>query len=292
MDKKSIIGTGLSGMIGRRFGQLFGEKYTLQNMDLTTGVDITSRDKVMAFVGESKAKTVLHLAAFTDATAANEQDGDEEGLCYRINVQGTRNILSAAVKYDKHLIHVSTDFVFSGNKETAYVETDEPDPIEWYGKTKYIAEQLVGEMMPSAVIVRLSYPYQARPVRPDFVSLFRQRLAENVLPPAFADHIITPTFADDLCQVFDLMIGERPKGIYHVVGSSWHSDYELALKVGDKFGLDGEVRKGNLEEFLKTATRPYQKMLKNSNEKLKTDLGYTMKTFDEGLSEIVRQLEE
>jgi dTDP-4-dehydrorhamnose reductase len=147
-----VLGTGLSGLIGTRFQNLSGNRFTFTNLDLSTGIDITDPDSVERVMSGSPAEVVIHLAAFTNVTAAHEQHGDKNGLCYRINVTRNRNVIArAAEKYHKHMIHISTDYVFDGTKEEVYTEEDVPCPIEWYGETKYIAEQAVQAIMPKVI---------------------------------------------------------------------------------------------------------------------------------------------
>lgn len=287
---QSVIVSGLSGLVGTRVSQLLSEKYTFVNMDMTVGVDITNKSQVDQYIGESSAHCVIHLAAFTNVSAAHEQNGDLSGSCYQVNVVGTEHIARACANSGKYLVHVSTDYVFDGEKTTAYTEEDTPRPIEWYGQTKLWAEEKVQTTLDRYAILRIAYPYQARPSRPDFLATMKERLVNGTLPPAFTDHIITPVFVDDLATVFDRCIERKPTGIFHAVGSSWHSDFELAQMVDQIFDLGSTVQEGSLEQYLKTATRPYQKTMKMSNAKLQKELGVTMKTVEEGLHTILQQL--
>lgn len=288
MDK--VLVTGLAGMVGSRFGELYGEKYLLESLDLTNGVDITDSQSVNRIIGQSTAKTVIHLAAFTNVAAAHEQKDDKAGPCYRVNVIGTENIVAACHQYGKYLIHVSTDFIFDGTKSEFYTEADVPRPIEWYGQTKYMAEQAVTAGLNNYVILRLAYPYQAKPVRPDFLANMLAKMGEGTLPPQFTDHTITPTFVDDLCKVFDYCITNKPNGLYHATGSSWHTDYEMVEMVKQIFKIEAKINPGSLTEYLKQVKRPYQKKMKVSNLKLTKEFGIKMKTFEEGLKIIKQQL--
>lgn len=287
---QSVIVTGLSGLVGTRVSELLGEKYTFENMDMTVGVDITNHAQVDQFINSSKAQTVIHLAAFTNVSAAHEQNGDTSGSCYQVNVVGTEHIARACAKAGKYLVHVSTDYVFDGQKTTAYTEEDSPHPIEWYGQTKLWAEEKVNLLVEKKAILRPAYPYQAHPARPDFLATMKDRLANGTLPPAFTDHIITPVFVDDLVEVFRVCIDHQPTGTFHAVGSSWHSDFEIATMVDKVFELEAIIHPGSLEEYLKTATRPYQKTMKVSNRKLEKELGIRMRSFEEGLQLVKQQL--
>ena len=286
----SLIGTGLSGMMGTRFQELYADDYDFVNLDLSTGVDITDPKMVDKAFRNSTAEAVIHFAAFTNVSAAHDQLGDKRGICYRVNVVGTENIVKAANKYNKYLIHISTDYVFDGEKGNEYTETDNPNPIEWYGQTKYMAEQLVQEYMDEYTILRLAFPYQSSPSRPDFLARMMEELKDNTLPPQFIDHIITPAFVDDLAQVFNYCINERPTGIYHAVGSSWHTDFDMAKIVKSVFKLSGDVEKGSLDKYLKEINRPYQKEMRVSNKKLQKDFGIKMKTFEDGLEVVKKQM--
>jgi dTDP-4-dehydrorhamnose reductase len=288
--KKKILVSGLSGMVGSRFRELYQEKYDFENLDLSEGVDITNKVQLDRIIGESDAETIIHLAAFTNVSAAHEQNGDKEGPCYRVNVVGTENIAASCKAYGKYLIHISTDYVFDGTKEEVYTEEDTPNPIEWYGQTKLWAEEKVQEILDDQVILRLAFPYQANPMRPDFLAKMIENMKANSLPPQFDNHYLTPTYVDDLAGVFDYATEHKPQGIYHCVGSSWHTDYEIALMVKEKFGLEADVKAGDVDEYIKKVNRPYQKSMKVSNEKLKRDMGVEMKRFDEGLRFLHKQL--
>lgn len=281
-------------MVGSRFVELFEEEFEFKNLDLATGVDITNEELTKQnIVGEGNGGVVLHFAAFTDVSAANEQAGDKAGLCYRLNVLGTRHVAQSCKLEGKYLIHISTDFVFDGTKNSPYTEDDSPNPIEWYGQTKFWAEQEVKKSGVEGVIVRTTYPYRTHfKPKKDFVRNIITKLKDNTLPPMFTDHIITPTFIDDVAHALKVIIAKKPQGIFHVVGSSYESNYDIAIKVAEVFGLDKDkVRKGSLEEFLKTAKRPYQKRLATSNTKLKKDLGVSMSTLEEGLQKMKQQQE-
>lgn len=276
-NKSSLIVTGLSGMIGDRFKQLYEPKFDFQNLDLTEGVDITNKDQVHSAIEGATSDIILHLAAFTDVNAANQQKDDESGACYQVNVVGTQNIVDVARDLGKYVIHVSTDFVFDGTKKKPYTEEDQPNPIEWYGQTKLIAENYVKENLDHYSILRPSFPFRSNyPNKPDVVRKIITGLKEGNLPPMFTDNSITPTFVDDLCKVFFMFTLKRPRGIWHSTGASSMSSFELAQLVQKTFDLPGTIKEGSLEEFVKTADRPYQKNLEMSNRKLQDELGNPM----------------
>ena len=101
-----IIGTGLSGLVGSRIVELLSDRHDFVDFSLDSGIDITDKSLLeKAFRKNREARVVLHLAAFTDVDKAWEQRGDKDGLCYRVNVIGTRNIAQLCAKYNQYLIH-------------------------------------------------------------------------------------------------------------------------------------------------------------------------------------------
>lgn len=289
-----IIGTGLSGLVGSRIVELLPE-FQFIDYSLATGISILdSKQLEEATAKKSDFDCFIHLAAFTDTNQAWIQNGDENGLCYQLNVVGTQNIVDLCKKYNKHLIHISTDFVFDGTKEEKYTEEDTPNPIEWYGKTKYLSEQVVLNSGISASIIRIAYPYRAVFAdKKDLVRKVIDALKTNTLNPMFADQITTPTFVDDIALGLKYFFENKPTGIFHLVGSSSQSPYEMCQKIAEILGFDPKlVRQGSLEDYVKTlpaGSRPWQKNLAISNEKIKS-LGISTKTLTEGLTEMKKQM--
>jgi dTDP-4-dehydrorhamnose reductase len=278
-----IIGTGLSGLVGSRIVELLQRKHDFIDFSLDSGVDITDREVLEKNIAENKdAEVILHLAAFTDVNAAWEQQGDEDGVCYQVNVVGTRNVAELAAEYDKYLVHISTDFVFDGKRKTFYTEKDQPNPIEWYGKTKYLAEREVEKAAGKSVIARIAFPYKAEKSSEDLEPKPKIDLVRKIINTlekgeefhGFHDQIITPTFIDDIAKAVEIFFKQRPTGLYHVVGSTALSPYELALRIAEIFVLPKEnVKEASLSDYLKEDKRPRQRYLAVSNRKLEEDLG-------------------
>lgn len=286
-----LLATGATGLVGSRFTELYKDQYEVFNMDLSTGVDITNKDSLEKFISEHPADSLLHLAAFTDTNRAFQESGDKNGLCYKVNVLGTQNLTEICLSHGIHLLHVSTDFIFDGKKTTPYTEEDPASPIEWYGETKSMAEEVVKNSGVSYTIARLAYPYRAHfELKPDLIRKIRTGLETGKLYPQFTDTLITPTFIDDIARAFAKMIELKPQGIFHTVGSDSLSPFELAKKVAVTFGFDPKlVKEGSLTSYLESNPRPFARFAALDNRKLKTELGISMCTIDEGLSELASQ---
>lgn len=297
MDSKpKVIGTGLSGLVGSRIVELLQDQFEFVDFSLDSGVDILDQEKLQqAFEKHKDAIAVIHLAAFTDTNAAWQQNKDESSLCYQLNVQGTKNILDLAKKYNQYLIYISTDFIFDGTKTTPYTEIDTPTPIEWYGETKYLGEKVIlGSEYSNYNISRITYPYRAKfDNKPDIIRKVLEKLQNNQEVKLFSDQICTYTFIDDIAQAIGCFLKNKNTGTYHLVGSSSHSPYQMALEVAKVFNLNQElISPSSLEEYVKSqpeGSRPWQKTLITSNQKI-TDLGTTFKTLTQGLEEIKEQL--
>jgi dTDP-4-dehydrorhamnose reductase len=303
--KKQIIGTGISGLVGSRIVELLGKDYEFINFGLETGVDITKtsllREEMEKF---PQAEAILHLAAFTDVNKCWEEKNSKSGACYQVNVQGSNNIVQLASELKKYLIHISTDFVFNGQQKKGkfYTEKDKPDSIEWYGYTKYLAEKAVKHSQVKASILRIAFPFKAKPaksslepkVKLDLVRSIKEKLEDNKEVTLFSDQIITPTFIDDISEAVGAALKKQPEGIFHCVGSESLSPWELGVKIAKTFGLNKKlVKKTSLKDYLKKKdVRPRQKNMALSNKKIKEELGVEMKTVDQALKEIKKQLDK
>lgn len=286
-----ILGTGMRGLIGSRIIELLKDKYEFENLDRTSGVDITNREKILEVLMASDAKIVLHLAAKTDVDGC-EKDKElaEFGDAWKINVEGTRNVSEACLKSGKKIIYVSTDFVFDGKIEEGefYSEEDIPNPINWYAKTKYEGEKIIQELN-DWIIIRLAYPYRASFEKNDFMRVILNRLKQNQPVVAITDHIFCPTFIDDVANAIDKLLETDSRGIFHAVGGQCLTPYEAAWEIARQFNLDNAlISKTTREEFFKDrAARPFRLALKN--DKI-GKLGVSMKTFEQGLKAMKTQL--
>lgn len=288
MVKVKILGTGLTGLVGSRITEILKDIYEFENLSLSTGVDITKTEQVFEKLKDSDASIILHLAAKTNVDGCEgDKIYNENGEAWKVNVLGTRNIVEACKYSNKKLIYVSTDFVFDGEKEY-YDEDDVPNPINWYGKTKYEGEKIVQESLNNWVIMRLAYPYRTFFSKNDFARAMIIGLKNKEKIYAVEDHIMSPTFIDDLALAIDSLIRNNQEGIFHTVGSGFVSPYEAACLIAELFKFNlSLISKTTREVYFKNkAQRPFRLQLKN--DKI-TKLGVNMRGFKEGLQEIKKQ---
>ena len=283
---KEILGTGLDGLVGSRVVEL-NPQYEFINL-IYPQADITKIETLETFFQNSTADTLIHFAAFTDTKAAWEQKFDTNSPCFKVNVEGTKNVAQLCKKYNKHLIHISTDYVFNGQKNVPYNENDLPNAMEWYGQTKAMAEKIALDV--GATVVRISFPYRKEfPLKVDFIRGYINKLQSSEPLNLFTDQTITPTFIDDIAHGLDIIIQQKPAGIFHLVGSSSHSPYEIAQVVARIFNLDSSlIHPSSLEKYLidNPTARPFGKNQSLSNQKIKDELGISMRTLTNGLEAI------
>ena len=287
--RQPILATGLSGLVGSRIQELLEDRFDFTDLSLTSGVDITDSESVEKHIQNSEAKIILHMAAKTDVDGCEEDKIlGEEGAAWLVNVVGTENIVDSAQKTGKKVIYISTDFVFDGTKES-YREEDEPNPVNWYGYTKYEGEQLVSRLGASGAIVRIAYPYRAEYTpKKDFLRRILEKLRNGEQLQGVTDHIFTPTFIDDIAQALLVLFQKDITGIYHVVGSQSLSVYAAIARIADIFGFENDIQAVTREKYFRQkAFRPSKLALKNDRI---GKLGVKMKTFEEGLLEIKRHV--
>lgn len=276
---KPLLVTGSNGLVGSKFVGLYSDKFEIEKIDLsdpTNPVDITNISQVEKSLNESSAQFVVHFAAFTDVTAAWQQSEDKSGLAYKVNVEGTKNLAEVSAKTNKHLIHISTSYIFDGKKKQKYHEEDEPNPIEWYGQTKAWAEEVVQASSAAWTILRIDQPFRQDSFpKKDLVHTIASQLQNSTLPPQFVDHWFGPTVVEDFAQVINWVIETNTTGIYHASsGESW-TNYDFALAIAQFIGKEKVVQKGSLNEYLKTTNRPYQVNTALDCSKLFSELNFS-----------------
>lgn len=285
--KKSVLVTGANGLVGSKFTQAFADSYDFHSLDISNPqnpIDITDSAQVLKALENSDAQHVVHYAAYTDVTGAWKQNGDKTGIAYKVNVGGTQNIVNACNKTGKHLIHISTAYVFDGTKEDLYTEDDQLTPIEWYGYTKAEAERLITESQINWTILRIDQPFRSdTQVRPDVVRRIALGLQEGKLYPQFTNHYFGPTFIDDFAKVVDFMIRTNTFGLFNASSGEKWTDFDFAKNIKEICKLSGEIKPGDLDEYLKTLDRPYQKNTAMDVTKLKQVLDFNLHSVSDAL---------
>jgi dTDP-4-dehydrorhamnose reductase len=286
-----IIGTGLTGLVGTRVMQLFSPSQPFTNLSLETGIDITDHVRVRQEIEKaSGCDWFFHFAAMTDIDGAEkDRINGKNGKVWAVNADATGNIASICSGTKKHVLYISTDFVFDGQKDF-YTEEDTPNPEGWYGMTKYEGEKHVLSLGENGLVIRIANPYRSAWVgKPDFVHRIIERLKNGQPVSGPTDQLFVPTFIDDIAQSIRYLVSNNAHGIYHVVGTNAVTPFQGVQMIADEFGFDKDVvQKTTHKEFFQNrAPRPFHAYLKN--DKI-TKCGISMATFKDGLHSV--RLEE
>ncbi|HEX7482922.1 MAG TPA: SDR family oxidoreductase, partial [Candidatus Bathyarchaeia archaeon] len=208
-----------------------------------------------------KPDVVVHAATLTDVDKCETN----KELAWKINVEGTKNIVEAAHDGGSFLIYISTDYVFSGEKGF-YKETDKPDPINYYGVTKLKAEEIV-RTQAEYFIARPSVIYGSTPAagKVNFALWLIETLRKGERVKIVTDQWNTPTLNTNLAEMTLEVVERRLTGIYHLCGATRVSRIEFAEKIADSFGLDkGLIDSVSSSQFTWPAKRPMDSSLDTS----------------------------
>ncbi len=271
--------SGSTGLIGSRIQELLSDAFEFIPL-LQSQVDITNKERVSDFLKDLDFDLFLHLAAYTNVEKAEE----EKELAYKVNVEGTKNVLEATLDKSKQFIYISTGYVFDGFNPP-YFEDAEPNPLGYYGQTKYEGEQVVGGL---GMIVRIDTPYRAAyEARTDFFRTMLNLLKKGKELKLISDIRMTPTFIDDLAMALKHLVLNFSPEIYHIVGADSMSPYKSVLQLVKVFSLDKKlIKQTTAEEFSKGRA----KRAKFLDMKSKKNNFYQMRSLEEGLLEIKKQL--
>jgi len=237
-------------------------------------LNITNLQDTLKKIEVISPDVVLLTAAMTDVDQ-NEVDKD---LATTINTVGPKNVLEACKKPDSKMIFMSTDFIFDGiSKEGNYNERDIPNPLSFYAKTKYNAEQAIINSEIEHIICRTAVLYGWNKDKFNFITWIIDKLQKNEPIQIVTDQLNSPTFARNLAEIILKLIEKDAKGIYHTAGDCTLNRYEMAIKCADIFNLKRELI-SQIESFEQKAIRPKNAGLDIS--KLKRLVGSDLKIYD------------
>ena len=216
-----ILITGASGFFGSRLFSELVKNHDIAGTTFTKSkkskqkLDITDKNSVINYFEELRPELVVHAAAISDANFCEEKNKEAD----RINIEGTRNIVKACKKYSSKMIFLSSDYVFDGNQEESYNESDNVNPINYYGKTKAEGEKIVMKNLDEYIILRptILYGYNNKSNKITFVEKIIENLKQG--KEIKADNIVSkyPLLIDDLAQVVKILIEKKEKGIFNIL---------------------------------------------------------------------------
>lgn len=256
------------------------QRATVLATDVDT-LDITNRHEVAAYVRHHAPDAIISCAAFTNV------DGCETNreAAFAVNALGARNLAMAAEEIGAKLVHVSTDYVFSGDAAQPVWEYDLPAPRSVYGKTKLLGEQYVQQFCTHYFIVRTAWLYGY--AGNNFVKTMLRLARQNGGVTVVDDQLGNPTNAADLAHEILNLLVIKEYGVYHCTGEGVCSWCEFAAEIIRLSGIPATVTPCTTEQFIagakkQIAPRPAYSALENAM--LKATIGNEMRDWKTALA--------
>lgn len=281
----NILVTGANGQLGnemRRVSVKSSNNYIFTDV---AELDITNLDAIRAMVNQNKVNVIVNCAAYTNVDKA-EDDYDMANL---LNNKAAENLAVAAKEADATLIHVSTDYVFKGDKSTPCQETWATDPTGVYGVTKLAGEKSIEATGCKHLIFRTAWLYS--PFGKNFVKTMQKLTADKDSLKVVFDQVGTPTYAGDLAAVIYKVIEENmldKQGIYHFSNEGVISWYDFAKEICELSGNTCDIQPCHSDEFPSKVKRPNFSVLDKT--KVKTTFGITVPYWKDSLKKCIEEL--
>ena len=294
----TILITGSNGLLGQKLVHLLKEKHNViatslgsclisnQSDFIYQILDITDEYNIGKIFNMYKPKYVINTAAMTNVDACE----DYKNLCDDINVKAVNYLSTACEKYNSHLIHISTDFIFDG-KNGPYDEDDEANPLSYYGLSKLKSEQVLQKSNCKWAILRtiLLYGTAENLERNNIVLWARKALKDSQELNIIDDQFRSPTLAEDLAQACYLVIEKEAIGVYNASGKDIMSIYEMVERMADFYKCDkSQINRISSTTLNQKAKRPPKTGF--ILEKIIKELGFKPHSFEEGLTLLEKQL--
>lgn len=278
---KKLLITGCNGQLGRALNREYeGEPVQMIQTDVPQ-LDITNLDAVLQLVREQKPDVIMNCGAMTAVDLCET----EEEKAFLINAVGPRNLSIAAREIGAKLFQISTDYVFSGEADRPYVETDQPGPCNVYGSTKLSGEQYVQEFAGRYFIIRTAWLYGEGK---NFVGTMLRLAESNDKVRVVGDQIGSPTSAQQLAKMIHVLEPTENYGIFHGTCEGFCSWADFAAEIFRQAGKPTEVEAITTEEFGAAAKRPAYSVLDNRMLRLTTD--FTMQQWQDALSVYLKEI--
>ncbi len=258
--KKRILVTGANGQLGRTIQELYSMnslelEFTFLSKEL---LDITNIFQVENFFEKNKFEYCINCAAFTNVEKAEKTPK----ISYNINANGVKNLAKECKKHDVILVHISTDYVFDGEKKEPYTVFDETNPINEYGKSKLLGEKYIQNSLKRYFIIRTSWLYSKKYGHNFYKSILKWAKEGRELKIT-TEQIGCPTDTVNLSGFIINLIKEKQKkyGIHHYCDDEVMTWYDFARKILDENRLIGSINIEKVEKYSTFAKRPKRSIL-------------------------------
>jgi dTDP-4-dehydrorhamnose reductase len=266
----NILVTGAHGQLGSEIHELHNQypKYNFSFTDVDS-LDITDKLKLKEFFESFKPQVVINCAAYTAVDKAEE----DRQMADLVNVVASENLAVQCNASDALLIHISTDYVFNGKAFIPYKETDQTDPVSYYGKSKLAGELAISAISRRSIVIRTSwlYSYYGK----NFVKTMLKLAHDKGELRVIADQVGSPTYAADLAKVILEIIPQTHKiqtnEVFHFANEGVISWYDFAVAIIELSGLKCKVIPIETKDYPTPASRPAYSVMNKS--KIKSTFG-------------------
>lgn len=289
---KRVLITGANGLLGQKLTACFAQD---SNIDLLTSsrqaeskskdysfgyiqLDITDTKSVKELIWNFEPDYIINSGAYTNVDGCER----EKELSWRINVTGVENLVNAARLVGSKIVHVSTDYIFDGQKGP-YDEHATPHPLSYYGRGKLASENVLRSSGKHWSIIRTMVVYGvANELNNNFATWLVQELSKGNKVTIVDDQIGNTTLADDLANGIYLLVKKGKKGIYNMAGSDIISRYDFAVALAKAFNFDTSlISPIKTKDLNQLAPRPLNSGL--ITLKAESELGYRFLSLKESL---------
>lgn len=291
---RKILVIGGSGLVGSTF-----LRYGLGNYDLHATINVNKiefnsilstkmnlveeRSTIVDLINTFKPEVTIHTAAHPSVDLCESR----KDLADTLHVDVTRDIAGVCKEIGSKLLYLSTDWVFGGELNKKYTESDTPNPINYYGKTRLLAEKIIMDYSPSNVVLRTAVIYGWHK-RSRFTNWILQSLMEKKIVDPHVDQYATPTLVDDLVKSMIRIIDRDISGLYHAAGKTCINRYEFARLLARIFGLDENLIKPvTAIEKKQDAPRPVSSCLDST--RLEKIIDYEFSDVSSGVNYILKR---
>ena len=257
-----ILITGGKGQLGTDLTLFLKDKGFQVYSFSSSEMDISNLDLSYKITKEIMPDVIINCAAYT----AVDECEKNINKAFLINTIGAKNISIISNEINAKLFHISTDYVFNGEKDSPYTEYDKPDPISIYGKSKYYGEVLVKEHNERFFILRVSgvYGKYGKNFIKTIINLAREKDELKVVN----DQFVTPTSTIEICKQIHILLPTTYFGLYHATCEGSCTWYEFTKYIFKNLNIKTKVIPCSTEEFPRPAKRPKNSVLENFNLKL------------------------
>lgn len=280
-----ILIIGRTGTLGRAFARLCEDRFLAYRLLSREECNICDEVSVEAAIQKHKPWAVVNTAGFVRVDDAER----EFEKCFYDNTKGPEVLAQACAHHGIKMVTFSSDLVFDGRKGTPYVETDEPSPLNSYGRTKAQAEELVFKACPSALIVRTSAFFSPWDEY-NFAHYVRRSLSAEETISVAKDVVISPTYVPDLVNAtLDLLMDDE-SGIWHLASGGELTWADFANEIADRFGLNRKyINAVKNEELNLPARRPLYSVLSSNRGILLPTLDHALKRYTDEMRHLLQK---